>query len=73
MLIHIHTQVLYLAFDLDVIYTVILPLNHEDETRMKLGFVFEKFIDNLLMAQYLTTDLHSSFMTDSRLCTLLLV
>ena len=62
-----------MAFDLDVIYTVILPLNHEDETRMKLGFVFEKFIDNLLMAQYLNTDLHSSFMTDSRLCTLLLV
>ena len=71
MLIYIHNQVLYLAFDLYAVFTFILPLNLEDETRMK--FVFEKFVDNLLMAHYLTSDFNSSFMTDSRLCRLLLV
>ena len=35
-----------------MLFTFILPLNLEDETSMKL--VFEKFIDNLLMAQFLT-------------------
>ena len=40
-------------------FTFILPLNlDEDETRMK--FVFEKFVDNLLIAQYF----NSSFMTE---------
>ena len=52
-------------------FTFILPLNLEDETRIK--FVFERFIDNLFVAQYLTTNLNSSFITDSRLRRLLLV
>ena len=44
-------------------FTFILPLNlDEDETRMK--FVFEKFVDNLLIAQHLTSDFNSSFMTE---------
>ena len=41
-------------------FTFIPTLNLEDETRMK--FVFEKFVDNLLMAHYLTSDYNSSFM-----------
>ena len=53
-----------MAFDLDV-FTFILPLNLEDEIGLYFVFtVIEKFIDNLLMAQYLTTDLNSKGYAD---------
>ena len=48
-----------------MLFTFILPLNLEDEIGLYFVFtVIEKFIDNLLMAQYLTTDLNSKGYAD---------
>ena len=53
-----------MAFDLDL-FTFILPLNLEDEIGLYfVCTVIEKFIDNLLMAQYLITDLNSKGYAD---------
>ena len=46
-----------------MLFTFILPLNLEDEIGLYFVFI-EKFIDNLLMSQYLTTDLNSEGYAD---------